>query len=149
MVTDQRGVWSLKALLSQCTSCWKVQCLEGIDIQMNKNSTCPGKKGHELGLSCQFNLYHSVSYKILKGCPQPGPEASLNMQPPKSTADPKSMTHWAIDFKYPRCYKEPVLPGTQADSQKPPPHLPTWYPITQEVKHCLWSLQNTGVEGEE
>lgn len=97
----------------------KVEPLEGINIQMNKNSTCPGKKGHELGLSCHLKLYHSVSYKILKGCPEPGPKPC---QPPRSTADPTSTTQQSIRLQVSKVLQELVPSRTAADSQKPPPH---------------------------
>lgn len=71
------------------TCCFKVESLEGINIQMNKNSTCPSKKGHELGLSCHLKLHHSVSYKILKGCLESGTKAFLNMPATQVNCWPK------------------------------------------------------------
>lgn len=65
-----------KALSTQYAFCLKIQPLEGINVQMDKNSTCPRQKkggGHELGLSCHLRLCHRVSYTICKGY---GPRSS-------------------------------------------------------------------------
>lgn len=107
---------------------------------MNKNSTCPGKKrawaGPELPLK-------TLPFSIIPN-PQRLPGTRAQGIPEHASHAGQLLTqsqqhNWALDFKYPRCYKSWSSQGLRLTLRSPLP--PPKHPIVQRVKHCLWSLQ--------
>lgn len=84
---------------------------------MNRNSTCPGQKGHELGLSCHLKLLFSITNPQKAAWVQI-PKRHWTCQPPKSTADPQLMTTEHRISSIQGALRAGPL-RTQADPQKP------------------------------
>lgn len=118
---------------------WKESMYKWIKI-----AHAPGKKGHELGLSCHLRLSLSILYNLQRLPPRsraPGPGQHQTHQSPESTTDPKPKTRPGIRFQVSKVLQELVRSRTRADPQRPPPPSPGI--LSYKRWSCLQSLRHT------